>query len=328
VFDYGQYTFLAVYLPWANGDGMEHRNSTVLTNAGSIRTNLLGLWGTVAHEFIHAWNMERIRADEIEPFDLEAANMSRALWFGEGFTSYLDDVLLRRAELIDTETFARRIGGSIDLVTNSPGRQFFSPVEMSMQAPFVDAAASVDPTNRGNTFIPYYMWGSLVALGLDLELRSRVSNLSLDDYMRAMWAAHGRSEVPYAIEDLEAVLVELTDDDGFARDFFDRYVHGREVPDFERLLALGGMVLRDSRPGSVTIGDVRLGYQGNGAVIQGYTVVGTPVYEAGLDRGDRILELGGRPIRSATDVMSLLEEGRVGDEIAVRYLSRGPNDRR
>jgi predicted metalloprotease with PDZ domain len=207
VFDFGQYTFLAVYLPWANGDGMEHRNSTVLTNAGSIRTNLLGLWGTVAHEFIHAWNMERIRSDEIEPFDLEAANMSRGLWFGEGFTSYLDDVLLRRAGLIDTENFARRIGEAIDLVTNSPGRGFFSPVEMSMQAPFVDAAASVDPTNRGNTFISYYTWGSVVALALDLELRGRLSDLSLDQYMRAMWAAHGRSEVPYSLEDLEAVLV-------------------------------------------------------------------------------------------------------------------------
>lgn len=31
-FDGGTYTFLADYLPWAAGDGMEHRNSTSLTS--------------------------------------------------------------------------------------------------------------------------------------------------------------------------------------------------------------------------------------------------------------------------------------------------------
>jgi predicted metalloprotease with PDZ domain len=322
-FDFGQYTFLSVYLPWANGDGMEHRNSTVLTSSGSIGNNLLGLWGTVAHEFIHAWNMERVRSDELEPFDLEAANMSRALWFGEGFTSYLDDLLLRRAELIDNAAFARRIGGAIDFVTNSPGRRFFSPVEMSMQAPFVDAATSVDPTNRGNTFVSYYTWGSVVALGLDLELRSRFPNSSLDHYMQAVWATHGRSEVPYSVDDLEGVLVELTGDRLFARQFFDRYVHGRDVPDFEALLAPAGMVLRGSRSGPPTIGRVRLRYGPSGAVIEEYTTAGTPIYEAGLDRGDRIVELDGRTLRSPADLTNVLEGKTSGDEVAVRFSSRG-----
>ena len=35
----GYYTFLADYLPYANGDGMEHRNSTVITAAGSIASS-------------------------------------------------------------------------------------------------------------------------------------------------------------------------------------------------------------------------------------------------------------------------------------------------
>ena len=32
-FEGNTYTFIADYLPWANGDGMEHRNSTVLTSS-------------------------------------------------------------------------------------------------------------------------------------------------------------------------------------------------------------------------------------------------------------------------------------------------------
>ena len=39
VFDGGTYTFIADYLPWASGDGMEHRNSTILTSGSSIRSN-------------------------------------------------------------------------------------------------------------------------------------------------------------------------------------------------------------------------------------------------------------------------------------------------
>ncbi len=323
VFDFGQYTFLAVYLPWVDGDGMEHRNSTVLTSSGSIRNNLLGRWDTVSHEFIHAWNMERIRSDEIQPFDLEAANMSRALWFGEGFTKYLDDLVLRRAGLIDTADFARRLGAAIDVVTNSPGRRFFSPVEMSMQAPFIDAATSVDPTNRRNTFISYYTWGWVVGLGLDLELRARFPGLSMDHYMRAVWAAHGRTEVPYSVDDLESVLVELTGDRAFAREFFARYVQGGEVPDFEALLAPAGMVLRMSRPGAVTIGGVPLRYGPDGATLRDHATIGTPVYDAGLDQGDRMTELDGRALRSPADLSSLLEGKRPGDEIAVRYASRG-----
>src|SRR5262249_5300581 len=65
-YDGGTYTFMADYLPWANGDGMEHRNSTILTSASSLRTNRDGLLSTVSHEFFHSWNVERIRPKSLE----------------------------------------------------------------------------------------------------------------------------------------------------------------------------------------------------------------------------------------------------------------------
>ncbi|HUR34933.1 MAG TPA: hypothetical protein VM032_14120, partial [Vicinamibacterales bacterium] len=84
----GHYTFIADYLPYASGDGMEHRNSTIMTSSSAIRTNRGGLLGTVAHEFFHNWNVERIRPRTLEPFDFERANMSGELWLAEGFTQY------------------------------------------------------------------------------------------------------------------------------------------------------------------------------------------------------------------------------------------------
>ncbi|HEX2166074.1 MAG TPA: hypothetical protein VHG09_02440, partial [Longimicrobiales bacterium] len=210
-FDFDTYTFIADYLPWVNGDGMEHRNSTILTSSGSLE-NMTGLLGTVAHEFFHAWNVERIRPASLEPFDFEEANMSEALWFAEGFTSYYGPLSLRRAEVYDDARYAASLNGAVTTIVNSPGRQFFSPVEMSMQAPFVDAARSVDAQNRANTFISYYTWGAGIGLALDLSIRSRFEGVTLDDFMRAMWQKHGRHQQnftparPYTLEDLRITL--------------------------------------------------------------------------------------------------------------------------
>ena len=98
-FDGGTYTFLSDYLPWASGDGMEHRNSTVLSSTGALRNpaQRANILGTVAHEFFHSWNMERIRSRAIEPFYFDDANVSGELWFGEGFTSYYNDLITHRA---------------------------------------------------------------------------------------------------------------------------------------------------------------------------------------------------------------------------------------
>jgi predicted metalloprotease with PDZ domain len=321
-FDFGTYTFLACYLPWADGDGMEHRNSTVLTSTGSLSGNMVGLLGTVAHEVFHAWNMERIRPATLEPFDFEEANMSRELWFGEGFTSYYDDIALVRAGVIDVADFGRRMGASVNGVVNSPGRRFFSPVEMSMQAPFVDAAVSVDPVNRANTFISYYTWGSVVALGLDLTLRSRFPGTSLDDLMRVMWQRHGRSERPYVVDSVEEALAVVSGDAPFARDFFDRYVRGGEVPDIESLVAAAGLILRRARPGRPYLTGAPLVADARGVRVAGGTLLGDPLYEAGLDRGDVILTVDGEPVPDRAALAEALRGRAPGQTLAVAFESR------
>ncbi len=107
-FDYGTYTFLACYIPNASGDGMEHRNSTILTSTTSLANGgMEGNIGTVSHEFFHAWNVERIRPKSLQPFNFAEANMSGALWFAEGFTSYYTNLILCRAGLMTPEVYVR-----------------------------------------------------------------------------------------------------------------------------------------------------------------------------------------------------------------------------
>lgn len=327
-FDHGTYTFIADYLPWADGDGMEHRNSTILTSTRPLSTGAVGNLGTVSHEFFHAWNVERIRPRSLEPFSYEEANMSPALWFAEGFTQYYTPLFLVRAGVLQTADYARSLSGTLNAVINAPGRRFFSPEEMSMQAPFVDAAVSVDPTNRANTFLSYYTWGAGVGLGLDLMLRERYGT-TLDDYMRAVWEAYGEPQAdfapqrPYETGDLRAALAELTGDAGFAEDFFRRYVEGSEVPDYEALLGRAGLLLRRANPGAAWIGAPEVRATPDGVVIAGATLVGTPLYEAGLDRGARILALDGRPVGSPAEIAAVLAAHRPGDAVTIDFEQRG-----
>lgn len=321
-FDGGTYTFIADYLPWVSGDGMEHRNSTILASTGNLETSALRLLGTVSHEFFHAWNVERIRPKTLEPFDFERANMSRELWFAEGFTSYYTPLFIRRAGLIDDDEWARRISGGISYVVNAPGRTFFSAVEMSMQAPFVDAASSIDPVNRQNTFISYYTWGSVIGLNLDLTLRADFGR-NLDGFMRHVWQRFGQTEEPYTVEDLERELGGYTGEPMFAAAFFDAYVRGREVPDYKTLLAQAGLLLQPASEGEAWMGNPQLGFEGVGIEILSGTTIGTPLYHAGLDRNDVMLSIDGSAITSREALTQWLQRQQPGDVVSVEYRSRG-----
>jgi predicted metalloprotease with PDZ domain len=190
----GYYTFLLDYVAWGDGDGMEHRNSTTISEPGlSLKTaqGRQGALGTISHEFFHNWNVERIRPVGLEPFDFTRENITCCLWLAEGFTQYYGPLLILRAGGgRGTPPY-----GSALTVMNGSGRTVRSAVQMSEYGPFNDAATSIDLNDGGRTFISYYTYGAAVALGLDLSLRE-LSNgkLSLDDYMRLLWQKHGKPE--------------------------------------------------------------------------------------------------------------------------------------
>ncbi|MES2861874.1 MAG: M61 family peptidase [Pseudomonadota bacterium] len=320
-YDFGTYTFIADYLPYVNGDGMEHRNSTIINDSRSLKDADYDQLGTLSHEFFHSWNVERIRPDELEPFDFTRANPTPSLWFAEGFTSYYGPLAMKRAGVADVDAFLAEMGGQLDFVQNASGRRFGSPQEMSLRAPFVDAATAIDPTNP-NIFVSYYPYGAVIGFGLDLTLRQRFPGVTLDDLMRRMWRTNGVNETPYSPADLQAGLAEVTGDPAFAADVFDRMIRGSELPDFAPLLAQAGVVVRPANPDKAWAGGVRLAPTG-AAVIGAALAPGTPLYEAGLDRGDTIIGLGDAAITSQADWSAALATAKPGDEMPIRFLQRG-----
>jgi predicted metalloprotease with PDZ domain len=332
-FDGGTYTFLADYLPWASGDGKEHRNSTVLSSSGALRNpaQRAGILGTVAHEFFHAWNMERIRSRGVEPFDFEDANVSKDLWFGEGVTSYYDTLITHRAGLQSLEDMLGDYAGLVNAVTLSPGRGFRTAEEMSQLAPFVDAAVSIDRTNWQNTFISYYTWGAAIGLAMDLSLRDLTGGkATMDDYMRLMWTeygAPGQKAAPgvvaktYTAEDLQGRLAQLSGNATFAREFFANYVQGRQVPDFARLFARVGLVVRKRAAGKAWLGSAPLQLV-NGGVRAGVVPFESPLYNAGVAQDDQITMLGGVEVSTPQAVADVLSKHAPGQRIPIRFVRR------
>ncbi|MCW9706930.1 M61 family metallopeptidase [Fodinibius salsisoli] len=325
-FDYNTYTFIADYLPYVYGDGMEHRNSTILTSQRSLEGDgaLQNLY-TLSHEFFHSWNVERIRPQSLEPFKFMEANVSGDLWFAEGFTSYYDDLTIRRAGLISDQKYAADWAGTLNYVLNSPGNSYYNPIEMSRQAPFVDAAASVDAQNKSNTFISYYSWGAVLGLGLDLSLRSTFEDVTLDDYMRRVWEKYGVKEEPYQITDLQETLAEVTDSTEFAEQFFANHIYRGQHVDLKSLFANAGFALQqaDTSQPVLSFGTAKIDYRDGQAVVARQTQVGSPLYEAGLNKDDILISLDGEQITNAQILNKLLAKHKADDQLPVKYSSLG-----
>ncbi len=319
-YDFGTYTFLACYVPNASGDGMEHRNSTILTDReGLAEGGMEGNIGTVSHEFFHSWNVERIRPKSLEPFDFTEANMSGELWFAEGFTSYYTNLILCRAGIITPTAYIDGLTGTFNYVWNSPARQFFNPIEMSYQAPFVDAATSVDPVNRENTFISYYSYGSVLGLALDLSLRQK--NLNLDDYMKFVWQTYGQKETSYTVEDLHKMLNKYAGPD-FGNQFFGNYVYKSDMPNYAPLFKSVGVVLKQDSTKPFFGASVSIKDDGT-ALIDRNVPIGSPAYKAGLENGDVIISINTISFKKEQRFSDFINQFKVGDVLEVTFKRYG-----
>ena len=270
--------------------GLEHRNSTALIcgrhdlpRTGEARasdgyTTLLGL---ISHEYFHTWNVKRLRPAEFSRYDYSQENYTQLLWFFEGFTSYYDDLLLRRAGLIDDATYLKLLAKATNQVLQTPGRS----VQTVAQASF-DAWVKYyrQDENTPNATVSYYTKGSLVALCLDLTLR-REGKTTLDDVMRALWKRCAGG--PMTEADLRAELASLA-----GRSFdneLDQWVHSTAELPLAELLAAHGVALKPEQPQLAQ----RLGLRvtENHSVQLKTVLRGGPAEKAGMAAGDEWLGL-------------------------------------
>lgn len=238
--------------------GLEHRNSTALictrrdlprlggpaTTRGARPkkssaqsegyTTLLGL---ISHEYFHTWNVKQLRPAEFARYDYGQENYTELLWFFEGFTSYYDDLLLRRAGLIDDATYLKLLGKTVNQVLQTPGRKVQSVAQASFDA-WVKYYRQDE--NTPNATVSYYSKGALVALCLDLSLRQE-GRTTLDAVLRSLWQRCTGG--PMSQADLAQVLQDLSGRP-WSRELA-RWVHGTTELPVKPLLAQHGVRVQE-----------------------------------------------------------------------------------
>ena len=275
--------------------GLEHRNSTALicarkdlpriTGAGTLAakqpegySTLLGL---ISHEYFHTWNVKRLRPKEFGRYEYGRENYTALLWFFEGFTSYYDDLLLRRAGLIDDAAYLKLLTKTVNQVLQTPGRMVQSVAQASFDA-WVKYYRQDE--NTPNLTVSYYTKGALVGLCLDLSLRKH-GKTTLDAVMRGLWQRC--SAGPMGESDLCGVLQDLSGRSWAAE--IARWVHGtQELPLKDLLEQHGIAVLEEPAQLAQALG-LRV-TEGSGIQIK--TVLrGGAAEQAGFAAGDEWLGL-------------------------------------
>jgi predicted metalloprotease with PDZ domain len=301
--------------------GLEHRNSTALickrqdlprlpapgeTQSIKVSEGYTTLRGLISHEYFHTWNVKRLRPAEFANYDYEHENYTALLWFFEGFTSYYDDLFLRRTGLLDNAGYLRLLNKTINQVMQTPGRMVQSVAEASFDA-WVKYYRQDE--NTPNATVSYYTKGSLVAMCFDLTLRleGKASTSTLDEVMRTLWQTCAAG--PMREEDFAQAL-RVQGQRSFANEIAS-WVHGKgELPLKDLLQAHGVSVFEDPAQLAHRLG-MRVS-ESDGLQVK--TVLRGGIAEkAGFAAGDEWLgvEPIGKPSAAATDAgwrMSKLDD--------------------
>jgi len=218
--------------------------------------------------------------------------------------------------------FQQQMAGLINAKENTPGATQYTPIENSQRAVFVDAGVAVDRTNYPNMYTSYYYYGGALALALDLKLRVQFGK-SLDAFMQELWRRFGKPEKPYTLPEVQQALAAVSNP-AFAADFFQRFVYNHESIDYASLLATAGYQLVKTAAGKAWIGNPRqLTTEGGKLVVDGSTVRQTPLYVAGVDDGDVLLQLDGKEVKAPIDVETILSQHQPGEQVKLVFMHRG-----
>jgi predicted metalloprotease with PDZ domain len=303
---FARYLFLLNAVDDGHG-GLEHRASTALIASrrqlpplgqASLGEGYVSLLGLIAHEYFHSWNVKQMRPAELAKLDYTRENYTELLWFFEGFTSYYDDLFLARSGLIDADRYLALLAKAVSSVLATPGRRVQSVARASYDA-WIKYYRGDE--NTPNATISYYAKGSLVALALDLTLRTGGRG-TLDDVMRHLWQASRGGPISRA--DIAEAL-RMVGGRSFDKEL-SAWVDGVDDLPLQPLLQSFGVVWQLQ---ATTLAQ-RLGLRVSESALTGVRVThvlrGGAAQRIGLSAGDELLALGGWRLRRLEDAARLL----------------------
>jgi predicted metalloprotease with PDZ domain len=308
------YVFIYHFPHGPAGGGMEHAYSTAIDHSANDLKDLKGLESTSAHEFFHLWNVKRIRPQSLEPIDYTRENYTRALWFSEGVTSTVGDIVMLRSGLMEPKAYLERLSSSIGTLQSRPAHLTQSVEESSL-----DTWLDKYPTYRApERSINYYNKGEILGVLLDLKIREDShGRYSLRDLFQSMNRDYAKEGKFFPDSDGvrdEAEKLTRTD----LHPFFQKYVAGtEELPYADLFTTVGLMLQQESR----TVADPGFRAGRNftpPAVVE--EVYGEQARNAGIREGTEILSIDGEP---AAALLQQLGKLKPGTKVRVGIRDRG-----
>ena len=294
----------------------------------SISEGYRELLGLISHEYFHAWNVKRIKPAAFTPYDTTRENYTRLLWIFEGFTSYYDELMLKRVGLITEADYLKIIGRRLTSLLRAPGTKLQSMAEASFDAWIKYYRAD---ENAANSQFSYYLRGSFVALALDLTLRAADEKYSLDDVMRGLWRNFGETGIGVP-EDPFALISGYVGRN--VSPLLEAWVNGTDDPDWATLFAPFGVSYRARASASAadrggrdettletntrTLGLV-MGDSGAGLPVIKVVLSGSSAWQAGLSAGDTLIAIDGLRA-TALSLSKHLARFKAGASIPISYF--------
>ena len=321
-----RYTFF-FHLSDSRDGGLEHLSSTSCVferNAFRPEESYRRFLSLPAHEYLHLYNVKRIRPKALIPFDYTRETYTRLLWWMEGTTDYFTYLVLRRAGLLTPSQFLEQRASVVKQYLDTPGRNRISLEESSLIT-WVDHYQPFEETP--NQTVSYYTKGDLVSMCLDLEIRHRSeARASLVDVLRLLWKEHGRTGVGVEEDGVQPAAERATGLD--LAPFFDRYVRGTEEVDLVAHaryagLALGPKPKRPDERDRAEPGDLGVEVEESGGLARvRHAFAGRPGFAAGLTPGDEIVAVNREKVTFAR-LEKALERYPAGTPIELTVFRRG-----
>jgi predicted metalloprotease with PDZ domain len=313
---FDEYTFLYHFPRGHGAGGMEHAYGTAIdVNAERLHSSMMPVASVSAHEFFHLWNVKRIQPQSLAPVDYQRLMDTRALWFSEGVTSTVGDLMLARAGLFNDRQYIDRVASEINELQSRPAHRWQSAEESSLDAWFEGNAFYRSPERS----ISYYNKGEVLGVLLDLRMRQLTQGgKSMRDLFHWMNETYAKKGIPFPDSDGVQQAAETVTGQSFAQ-FFHDYVTGvLELP-YNELFNFVGLQVAEttvyfSTPGFTS--SANLGDQSEVASVD----ANSDAQRAGVAVGDRIVQLDGKPVTSSLD--DQLSRMRAGTTVKLTLENR------
>jgi predicted metalloprotease with PDZ domain len=317
--------------------GLEHTNSQTsmvprtALQPGNVEEyrDLVSLF---SHEYLHKWNVKRLRPKKFLDYDLQREVNSDLLWWFEGTTSWLGDIICLQSGAWSKEDYFADMKRKLKRHHSRSGIDSQSLSEASHEAWI--------HLYRGHAYsretqISYYLEGELSIFALDAELRKRSNGESgVADLMAELYHKHNinveqKSNRGIQYKDIRKALTSLRGGRRLGT-FLDELTTKKGVLDLVQAFSLFGIPyesskIKERKEGTEKVSwkDFEQGWLGinvrnqNNKLLVSSHLQESPVREH-LQVGDEIIAINDQRITSSEQLKTALK-GNTEGEITILY---------